>query len=78
MDLDFCVEIALWTKNEKKYYVDDCSATNFDGANGKTGKTLLFENVAGWMTILLAIFWPFTIITVGNTGKLKVQDWKIE
>ena len=30
MDLDFCVEIALWTKNEKKYYDDECSATNFD------------------------------------------------
>ena len=44
MDLDFCVEIALWTKNEKKYYDDECSATNFDNAKGKT---LFFENVAG-------------------------------
>ena len=66
MDLDFCVEIALWTKNEKKYYDDERSATKFDNAKGKT---LLFENVAGWMTILLEFLGPLQsleLVTLDN------------
>ena len=66
MDLDFCVEIALWTKNEKKYYDDERSDTNFD--NGKD-KTLLSENVAGWMTILFEFLGPLQslqLVTLEN------------